>query len=67
MPKTNILLKEIFLFLFGVLIICGVAGFIDFLRELPINWGDRLFKCILAVILIRLFMLMGSAGDKKKN
>lgn len=65
MLKTNIIMKEILLFIFGVLFILGVAVFIDYLRDQPINWGDRLFKCILTVVFIRLFMFIGRVIDKK--
>ncbi|MEK3907715.1 hypothetical protein [Oceanobacillus sp. FSL W7-1309] len=67
MLKANVILKEILLFIFGVLFILGVAGFIDYLRDQPINWGERLFKCILTVVFIRLFMLIGRIIDKKND
>ena len=65
MLKANVILKEILLFIFGDLFILGVAGFIDYLRDQPINWGDRLFKCILTVVFISLFMFIGRVIDKK--
>ncbi|WP_340003015.1 hypothetical protein [Oceanobacillus sp. FSL K6-0127] len=65
MLKANIILKEILLFIFGVLFILGLAGFIDYLKDQPINWGDRLFKCILTVVFIRLFMFIGRVLNKK--
>lgn len=57
MSIRKVIIKEITFFILGPIIIMGVAGIVDLLRDQPIDWGKRLFYSILTVIAMRIIFL----------
>lgn len=67
MTIAKVVFKEIIFFIIGPLIIMGVAGIIDFFRDRPIDWEERIFMSILTVIMIRLLMWGRIIIDKRES
>ncbi|MCT1577134.1 hypothetical protein M3E13_04660 [Oceanobacillus kimchii] len=52
------ILKEVSLVIVGILIVFGISILLKYLTNSPIDWPDTVFKSILTVFFIRLFLLI---------
>jgi hypothetical protein len=67
MSMGKVIIKEITFFILGPIIIMGVAGIVDLLRDQPIDWGERLFYSILTVIAMRIIFLWIAVIENREN
>lgn len=67
MSKSKVILREITFFIVVTMFMFGITTLIDNLRGHPFEWESTLFKCILTVIFIRLFMLITKMGKKNEK